>query len=87
MAFSIGEILHRTDKMNYSLASLNYNMVEYYLTNGREKDAYKLFERLVGTSIATPRDYVALEYFDHELPENERPVRPFEHTTEYALQK
>lgn len=62
-------------------------MADHYLTNDREPDAYKLFQRLVGTSIAQPRDYAVLEYFDRQLPENERPTRPYEHTTEYALEK
>ena len=62
-------------------------MADYYLTNDREQDAYKLFQRLVGTSIAQPRDYAALEYFDRQLPENKRPSRPYEHTVEYALEK
>ncbi|CAB4038512.1 TPR repeat-containing DDB_G0287407-like, partial [Paramuricea clavata] len=82
-----GEILHRTGRMNHSLPSINAVMADHYLTNDREPDAYKLFQRLVGTSIAQPRDYAALEYFDRQLPENERPTRPYEHTTEYALEK
>lgn len=73
--------------MDHSIASMNSEMADYYLNNDREPDAYKLFQRLVGTSIATPRDYAALEYFDRQLPVNERPVRPYEHTSDYALEK
>ena len=72
--------------MNHSSPKLNGAMADYYLTNDREQDAYKLFQRLVGTSIAQPRDYAALEYFDRQLPEDERPSRPYEHTVEYALE-
>ncbi len=73
--------------MNHSLPRVNAVMADHYLTTGKEQDAYKLFQRLVGTSIAQPRDYAALEYFDRQLPENERPTRPYEHTTDYALEK
>ena len=82
-----GEILHRTGRMNHSLPRVNAVMADHYLTTGKEQDAYKLFQRLVGTNIAQPRDYAALEYFDRQLPENERPTRPYEHTTDYALEK
>ena len=73
--------------MNRSLVTLNATMADHYLNSGREDEAYKLFQRLVGTSIAQPRDYAALEYFDRQLPENERPTRPYEHTVDYALEK
>ena len=77
----------KTERMDHSSPKINAIMADHYLTNDREQDAYKLFQRLVGTSIAQPRDYAALEYFDRQLPENERPTRPYEHSVNYALEK
>ncbi|XP_072027805.1 TPR repeat-containing protein DDB_G0287407-like [Amphiura filiformis] len=82
-----GDILHEQGRMDMSLPSLNKCMVDYYLNSGRHADAIDALMRIVGTHFATDRDYAALDFLIGELPADQRPKIPEEHTVVAAIKQ
>ncbi|XP_070579554.1 TPR repeat-containing protein DDB_G0287407-like [Ptychodera flava] len=78
------EKLFAQGRLDASPKQLNYAMMDYYLRND-EVEAYEFVQRIVTAPWANENVFAALDYFDKQLPENERPNRPYEHTVDYAL--
>nr|XP_006816359.1 PREDICTED: nephrocystin-3-like [Saccoglossus kowalevskii] len=81
------EILCKKGRLDVSLMSLNCAMINFCHRTGRQHETHKILERIVYAPWATDSMFHHLNHLDQQMPEKERPQRPYEMTLDYALTK